>query len=437
MKLQQEHDRNFQLTKLPSIAQITRPANGLSPTQLVNWTREFADILEHLRCQAEEALSHEHRQYLLHTLDFDLSHFTDDSIAACALDLLREYTALHVRGNDERTSAERALDRLSLYPKHQQDYLQALAHSHWDLYEVVSLTGEAFCLRRLHDDMSFRLEAPEHNQPFFIGHVVALRLLQTPTLTSAPLAMQFDQLRLVELVQALETEFATGHWQPHQWSEFMAYRGSYLILRHGLADLLSFDRREPCGEIPIDDEDFLSSSDRPPSMVLDLPIGFQRDLEASCTALENSLIACGPSAPGPIIGVAPNGKVYRIEDHEDCPVLLLFPDQKTHQLYERYIDGAFDDDVFEGLRFLRLWRMPVNAIPDEDLATLVDHGLDLHPFGVAMASRVEPGLRFHDITLDDLALLREACAQVVMDLARQTDTLEGTPSDHPGRPTLA
>lgn len=410
MKIHPEHDPIPHSYELASIAQLDRPPRGWTADQLFLWTEEFANLLEELRCKGEEALTEEHRQYLIHTLDFSLAAFDDLELSRCALDLVREYVALHVQGTDNRTAAERALEKLPLYSPRMQAYLEALNHSHWDLYEVVSVTSGAFELRRLHDDAICWLQAPEMNQPFFIGHVVALRLIEVHDVTTAPLAMQFDQGRLSELVSALETEFAAGAWRTQEWKDFMIYRGSFLILRHALADLLNFDR--------VDEEDFAEEGD-----ALHLPAALYVAMEDAFALLEHALYREGfnehhGAATSPLVRKTPTGQIVRVEEGGQCPVLLVFPDESAHRSYERYIAGDLVSEVVDTISFLRLWRVPAGLLPDDELDELAAQGLELHPFGLALPTRVDPGLIFEDVTPANARTLTEACRLIAQMLGR-------------------
>lgn len=404
MKIHPEHDPIHHSPALASVAQLDRPPTGWTTDQLFSWTEEFANLLEELRCSGEEALSEEHRQYLIHTLDFSLAAFEDLELSHCALDLVREYAALHVQGADNRTAAERALEKIALYPPRLQSYLEALTYSHWDLYEVVSVTSGAFELRRLHDDSIHWLQAPEMNQPFFIGHVVALRLIEMEEITTAPLAIQFDQERLTELVSVLETEFAAGAWRAHEWTDFMIYRGSFLILRHALADLLNFDR--------FDDEDLVEEGD-----ALHLPPALYLAMEQAFASLEYAFYG-ESQAMEPFLRKTPTGQVVRVEEGGQCPILLVFPNESAHHYYERYMAGDLLTEVIDNISFLRLWRLPANLLPDDELDELIAEGLELHPFGVALPTRVDPGLLFEDVTAANAMTLIEACRLVAQMINR-------------------
>ncbi|MFU8802231.1 MAG: hypothetical protein ACNA8W_00340 [Bradymonadaceae bacterium] len=400
MKIHREHDPIPHPHEFAAVAQLERPPSGWTEEKLFLWTEEFSHFLEELRCSAERTLTEDHRQYLLHTLDFAISSFGDGNLARSALDLVREYAALHVKDNEDRTAAERALEKLALYSPRIQSYLEALTHSHWDLFEVVGLGSGAFELRRLHDDSIHHLEAPEMNQPFFIGHVVALRLVEMDSLTTAPLAIQFDQLRLSELVNDQETEFATGAWKQEEWADFMTYRGSFLILRHALSDMLSFDQLEA---------DAILEAQEPQ---LELDGALYRELDEAFSNLEEAFFE-RPGAMEVFVRKVPSGQVFRLEDGGACPILLVFDSSRAHENYERYLSGDIVSEVVDEISFLRLWRLPASMLNEEDLAYLESSDLDPDRFGAALPSRVGPGLIFEDVRPGDANLLIATCRVLV------------------------
>jgi hypothetical protein len=114
----------------------------------------------------------------------------------------------------------------------------------------------------------------------------------------------------------------------------------------------------------------------------------------------------------------PTGQVIRVEEGGQCPVLLVFPDESGHRSYERYIAGELVSEVVDNISFLRLWRVPAGLLPDDELDELAAQGLELHPFGLALPTRVDPGLIFEDVTPANARTLTEACRLIAQMLGR-------------------
>ncbi len=389
-------------------AQMAHPPTGWTETELSTWLSEFSQVLDDLRLSADRRLTDKQREYLVHILKFDLDEFSDDHMARGALDYVREYAALHVADINGRTACERASSQKHMLPKRARSYISALACSHWDLYEVECLENDGFVLRRLHDNARHMLHAPEYNQPFVIGHVVALRLVDFGSITAAPLAIQLDHERVSDLVHALETEFANGHYRNEQWSEFMFHRGSFLVLRHALIDFQSYDK--------IETQENLSS---PASNIeLDLLVRLNSAFETleSIMSLEPERYHCNA-----VILPTTDKRVIRIEDAGAAPGLLLFEDRESHDTYERYLHGDVSNQMVQKIAFRRAWRLPRELAHSDDVLRLERVGISPTPAGIVTPSRLLAGFIPADVSDEDVEQIIAACYQAAAHLKKTNE----------------
>ncbi|MBA2661603.1 MAG: hypothetical protein H0U74_04870 [Bradymonadaceae bacterium] len=385
------------------LVQMTSAPKGWTAESLEQWTAEFGHFVDELRLVADRRLSEMQREHLMHVLDFCLADFGDDAVARGVLDYVREYVAFHVGDSLGLTAAERALERQSLLPTRVRHYVERLAQSYWDLYEVERLTDEGFVLRRLHDDARELLHAPEYNQPFIIGHVVALRLIDLGPLVAAPLSLQLDCERVALLVNELESEFVRGRYREEQWAEFLFHRGSFLILRHAMVDFRSYDALGA-------DEDLSS----PSGVAIDRLVR----LQDAFGALEQAVVASdAEQSAAALIVAGPEGSVIRVEDTQVCAALLVFEDSASHAAYARYMDGEVTSEVLDQVAFRRAWRLPFEEAHPDDLLRLERVGSTLGVAGIVAPSRVEAGFVAEDAPDDDVERLIEACYRVAAMLA--------------------
>lgn len=389
-------------------AQMAHPPTGWTEKEISIWLTEFSDLLDDLRSSADRRLTEKQRDYLVHILDFDLDEFTDDHMARGALDYVREYAAIHIADISGRTTCERANQHKRLLPKRVRNYITSLASSHWDLYEVQRLEYDGFVLRCLHDDTLHVLHAPEFNQPFVLGHIVALRLVNLGVITAAPLAIQLDHERVSTLVHALETEFANGGYKSEQWPEFMFHRGSFLILRHALIDFQNYDKFDS-------DENLPSQTS---TIELDLLVRLQSAFETleAMIDIEPERYHCNF-----VILQTAEHSIIRVEDAGMSPGLLLFDDRETHDIYEQYLNGNVGPETLPRIAFRRAWRLPPELAPSEDLLRLERVGIQPHKSGIVAPTRLLPGFIPADITSQDVEQLIAACYQAAAHLKKITD----------------
>lgn len=377
-------------------AQMAHPPGGWTEKEIEQWLHEFSQMLDELRYSADRRLTDKQREYLVHILNFNLDEFSDDHIARGALDYVREFAAIHIADITGQTVCERACRQKHLLPTRVRSYISSLANSYWDLYEVERLESDGFLLRRLHDNTYQLLHAPEYNQPFVIGHVVALRLVNFGSINAAPLALQLDHVRVPELVHALETEFSNGRYQEKQWPEFMFHRGSFLILRHALIDLQSYDQVEPTQSAPSQTQD----------IELDLLVRLQSAFETleAVINLDPDHYACKA-----VLVPTAAGQVIRIDDAGTSPELLIFKNHQAHELYEQYLQGEVSQKTIQNITFRRVWRLPRELASAEDLQRLERVDIHANPHGIVTPTRLLPGFVPADITDDDVEQLISAC----------------------------
>lgn len=389
-------------------AQMAHPPTGWTEADISAWLREFSQLLDDLRQSADRNLSDKQREYLVHLLNFDLDEFSDDHMARGALDYVREYAALHIADITGRTACERANSQRHMLPERARSYISSLARSHWDLYEVQSLENDGFVLRRLHDDTRHMLHAPEYNQPFVIGHVVALRLVDFGTITAAPLAIQLDHERVSELVHSLETEFANGRYRSDQWSEFMFHRGSFLVLRHALVDFRSYDKLETQENLET----------LPCPLELDQLVRLHSAFETleAVINLEPERYHCNA-----VILPTADKRVIRIEDAGAAPGLLLFEDRESHDTYERYLHGDVSNQLLQKIAFRRAWRLPQELVHPDDVLRLERVGISPTRAGVVTPSRLLAGFIPADVSDEDVEQIITACYQAAAHLKKITD----------------
>lgn len=379
-------------------AQMAHPPTGWTEKEIALWLQEFSHMLDDLRSAADRRLTQKQRDYLVHTLNFDLDEFSDDHMARGALDYVREFAAIHIADTTGRTAAERARSQKHHLPKRIRAYIAQIATSHWDLYEVERLENDGFVLRRLHDDARQILHAPEYNQPFVLGHVVALRLVNLGSITAAPLALQLDHLRVPELVHALETEFANGRYHQEQWPEFMFHRGSFLILRHALIDFQNYDKIE--------------TSENPPSQTCEIDLDLLVRLQSAFTALE-TVVNLDPERYHckAVVVPTPDKRIIRIEDAGVSPGLLIFEDHLAHDTYDRYLNGEVSPQTIQKIAFHRAWRLPRELANSDDLLRLERVGVKLGKKGIVTPTRLLKGFIPADVSKDDIELIITACYQ--------------------------
>ncbi len=389
-------------------AQMAHPPTGWTDTEISTWLNEFSQLLDDLRLSADRNLTDKQREYLVHLLNFDLDEFSDDHMARGALDYVREYAALHIADITGRTACERASHQKHMLPKRARSYISALASSYWDLYEVEDLENDGFVLRCLHDDTRSILHAPEYNQPFVIGHVVALRLVDFGSITAAPLAIQLDHERVAELVHILETEFANGRYRSDQWAEFMFHRGSFLVLRHALVDFQSYDKIEPQ-----ENQAALASP-----VELDLLVRLQSAFETleSIMRVEPDRYHCNA-----VILPTADKRVIRVEDAGAAPGLLLFEDRESHDTYERYLHGEVNNQLVQKIAFRRAWRLPRELAHPDDFLRLERVGVSPTKAGIVTPSRLLAGFIPADVSEDDVEQIIAACYQAAAHLKNIID----------------
>jgi hypothetical protein len=333
-----------------------------------------------------------------------------DPIGFGLVEHLYEFAAFHVPGPSGRTIAECAVDAGEHLPEMIQGYIEALAASCWDLYEVVGLADSgAISLRRLHDDHLTQLDAMELPQAFVAGTVHAFRLFSAGDVSAgdfsagdfsagdfsagqfqaAPVALALDQQGITALVSRLEIE------QPQAFesrAEYMRHRGSALILRHALQrHVRRLSEGRPMPEPPVS---LFEST---------LPAPHWKRLEGAFSLLE-AAIGDELSSLSPLVLAMAGGHVLRVEQNGPAMALMLFDAGEEHDSWE---------SSGHAKTFVRAWRASADELFAEDVELLEGLGLAPGRDGAVVAMRLDQGC-WEDVGKKHVSSMIDACRQAAL-----------------------
>jgi hypothetical protein len=386
------------MTDIPSIqlVRLQQPPTGHDESSYAKWRTQFRALMAELKHTAKKVVARTQNPTVMKLLGA-VQDCRADPIAFGLVEHLYEFTAFHVSGRSGCTIAESAIEAAELLPEGLRHYLEPLAASHWDLYEVTGLADSgAVGLRRLHDDEMVELDALEMPQAFVAGTVQALRLFDAGGFTAAPVALALEQQDIAALVSRLEVE------QPQAFgsrAEYMFHRGSALILSHALqchVRRLSEDRPMP----------------EPPVSLVEstLPAPEWKRLEGAFSLLE-AAIGNELSSLSPLVLSMSDGRVLRVEKNGPAMALMVFDAGEEH---ESWVSSG------HAKTFVRVWRASAGELFDEDVDLLQGLGLEPVRNGAVVAMRLDEGC-WADVDEEHVSSMIDACRWTALRVRTEAD----------------